>query len=935
MSRTYQVALILLAPCLAWSDTKDTPVGMLLLPGDAKLIRANSETALDAKTPDLLFPGDSLRTGSAPATFLFCAGKTKQTLAPSSVAIFESGQVKVKSGKVLAQQPSGSCFLPQVVRLSLASQQHYGASMTRGDSNPEIPAVPRAKLPPAVIAQLEPLEKSLAASPDDPSLLAAIAAVFEQANLPSNAFETYNQLRKKFPDAVWVKTKLFDLEQTLAAQTRAADAAGPDGNTYALLVGVSKYKDTNVSSLQFADRDAISFADVLNSPRGGGVPRENIMLLTNEKATTAAVRNAFQTFLKQRADKKDTVVVMIAGHGMVEDPGRKKGYILTHDTDLQDLPTTAMPMQELRDLFAEQLSRVGRVLMFVDVCRSGALGTMASTSINNDVAKLSETEGDLFLFMASRPRELSYESPDFGGGHGVFSYFVMKGLLADADEDKTGKVTIDNLIRYVRNQVETSTKKFQKVQHPNEAGSFKGEQALSDLSKPGVPLARHRMIFDSRAGEPMLFAANAPLPLPQDQTVAHRLEAFQKAVSSGRLLEGAGENAMDLLMLLKTNLTLANFELRRNQLRVALEDKAQGILLKYLAGDQIPQTKDDFAAGDRYMEAARKLTPESLFLEGRQNFFKGRAMLFEKKYKEAGALLEQAVRIDPEVGYTFNALGISYLEQAQFEKAIPAFRDAAKKAPHWAYPLHNLALSYSETGDFNGAIRSYMQAMRLAPKVSYLPYNLGLVYQRTGRRKDAEKWYKQAMILTPDSPEPYNALGTVKASTGKRKESEQYYRKALALNPQLLTARGNLALLLASSPDRFPEAVQLWQQNLAQAPDHLPSILPFAEALGNAGRTKEAIVQYQEVIRLQPDYVAARMALAALLLRDNRAVEALVELREASRREPASARIFERIGDAELASGNRAAARAAYELSMKNAEPAARKALNKKLERSR
>ena len=138
------------------------------------------------------------------------------------------------------------------------------------------------------------------------------------------------------------------------------------------------------------------------------------------------------------------------------------------------------------------------------------------------------------------------------------------------------------------------------------------------------------------------------------------------------------------------------------------------------------------------MEAARKLTQDSLLLEGRQDFFQGRTLLFDKKFPQAANLLEQAIRFDPGAAYGYNALGIAYLEQAQFDQALPAFRDAAQRAQHWAYPLHNLALAYVETGDYRSAIRSYQQAIRLTPQYSYLPYNLGLVYQRLNRRKEAE-----------------------------------------------------------------------------------------------------------------------------------------------------------------------------------------------------
>src|SRR6202044_3594435 len=118
------------------------------------------------------------------------------------------------------------------------------------------------------------------------------------------------------------------------------------------------------------------------------------------------------------------------------------------------------------------------------------------------------------------------------------------------------------------------------------------------------------------------------------------------------------------------------------------------------AGDATEQSRDEFQSGARYMDAARTLTEESLFLEGRQDFFQGRALLFDKKFPDAANLLEQSVRLDPGGAYAYNALGIAYLEQAQFDKAIPAFRDAFQRAQHWSYPLHNQALARVETGDY-------------------------------------------------------------------------------------------------------------------------------------------------------------------------------------------------------------------------------------------
>ena len=78
----------------------------------------------------------------------------------------------------------------------------------------------------------------------------------------------YYKLRAEWPDAVWVKSKIFDLEQALADQAAAATAAAAaGGQTYALLVGISKYAKPDLS-LQFADADADVFGRPSGKPSG-------------------------------------------------------------------------------------------------------------------------------------------------------------------------------------------------------------------------------------------------------------------------------------------------------------------------------------------------------------------------------------------------------------------------------------------------------------------------------------------------------------------------------------------------------------------------------------------------------------------------------------------------------------------------------------------
>ena len=42
----------------------------------------------------------------------------------------------------------------------------------------------------------------------------------------------------------------------------------------------------------------------------------------------------------------------------------------------------------------------------------------------------------VFSLTASRDRERSFESADWGGGHGIFTYYVVRGLEGEADDNR-------------------------------------------------------------------------------------------------------------------------------------------------------------------------------------------------------------------------------------------------------------------------------------------------------------------------------------------------------------------------------------------------------------------------------------------------------------------------------------------------------------------
>src|SRR5207302_6100057 len=176
---------------------KEDPVGLVLNPGGGKLLRADTETPLALRSGDLLFSGDSVKADAGPASYLYCPAKTIQTLSAAGEVRLDAKQPKVKAGKI-SEAPARACTLPQTLRVTVASQQHYGVTMTRGTPG-EAKGVPRDQLPADVKAQLQPLDAALSADPKDQAALVAEATIFENAKLPGNALEIYYKLRELWP----------------------------------------------------------------------------------------------------------------------------------------------------------------------------------------------------------------------------------------------------------------------------------------------------------------------------------------------------------------------------------------------------------------------------------------------------------------------------------------------------------------------------------------------------------------------------------------------------------------------------------------------------------------------------------------------------------------------------------------------------------------
>ena len=244
-------------------------------------------------------------------------------------------------------------------------------------------------------------------------------------------------------------------------------------------------------------------------------------------------------------------------------------------------------------------------------------------------------------------------------------------------------------------------------------------------------------------------------------------------------------------------------------------------------------------------------------LANKAKFMEGRALVENRQYQQGIAVLQQVVAADPDAPYTYNALGIAYMEQQQWNDAIRNFRLAADRAEKWVYPHYNLSRVYAALSRFPDAEQELRQGITIGEglglRYSYLYYNLGILYLFQGRANDAEQQFRRAIELKPDDALSYHNLGLIYQRRNNVREAETYFRKAADLDPQLVEPRMKLAELYRQRRDPELEESAL-REAVSADPRNAAAVGALAQFLFNARRLEEAEQLFLQMLAgdLQP-----------------------------------------------------------------------------------
>ena len=240
-----------------------------------------------------------------------------------------------------------------------------------------------------------------------------------------------------------------------------------DKNKIAIIIGVEKYENLTNLDAAFANRDANAFREY--AVRALGIDPSNINLLVDKDASRPKILKALKLWLPKIGGENRDIYLFFAGHGLASDDG-KNLYILPQDGDANLLEDTAITRNEIIKIL--QKTNPKSVTMFFDTCYSGQTRNeetlVASLRPVRIVADDQAIPNNFTIFTASANDQTSGSIEE--AKHGMFSYYLMKGMEGAADENEDNKISNGELIAYIQNNVSKVAFSQNREQDPGMSG---------------------------------------------------------------------------------------------------------------------------------------------------------------------------------------------------------------------------------------------------------------------------------------------------------------------------------------------------------------------------------------------------------------------------------------------------------------------------------
>ncbi len=234
-----------------------------------------------------------------------------------------------------------------------------------------------------------------------------------------------------------------------------------DGRLYskrvAVVIGINEYK--HWPSLTGASNDGRRVAQFLRDEGW-----DEVIEIYDDEATRRRMLKMLGTELPRITDDQTLAMIYFAGHGQTETlpGGGKRGYLIPVDGDTDDVFSTAISMDTVRDLSKRTPAK--HVYYAIDACYSGLALTRGITRPGGGppdvyLQKITSVPA-VQIITAGADGEQAIEI----GGQGLFTSYLLRAMQGEADFNHDGAVTASEIGAYVRPQVTNASRNRQTPQ---------------------------------------------------------------------------------------------------------------------------------------------------------------------------------------------------------------------------------------------------------------------------------------------------------------------------------------------------------------------------------------------------------------------------------------------------------------------------------------
>ncbi len=602
----------------------------------------------------------------------------------------------------------------------------------------------------------------------------------------------------------------------ISAQTKGAspitvvsDQSSVVSNTYAVVIGISDYQDPAIPDLRFADKDAEAFANYLRSNAVGKLDNDHLKLLVNQKATMAQFANALD-WLLENAKEGDQTIVYFSGHGDVEKKTlTQPGFLLCWDAPSRVyMAGGAFALSMLQEVITTLTTQnKSKVIVIADACRSGKL---SGSSVNGNQltnANLAKQYANEIKMLSCQPNEYSVEGMQWGGGRGIFSYYLMEALTGSADKNHDGNITSFEVGRFLEDSVFLGAKPqsqlpmiigdkseiVARVWH-NKDGWGSGDKSSSEGGWESGDLDTSQQVnisFDE---------VNNYIISSDDPVIPKLYGNLINRINEKKFFEPVADCADYYFNQLISNLKSKEIH-KKLQIKysTALQEDAQQIINKMLKVDLTEVALDKKLKLNKYKEYPHQIQ-RAIDLLGTSNllhkhlqsmkyFFEGLILSLENTLldQSIGRIcvdkFQTALNYSPDLPYVYNQLCLIYGKVFKMEDSTEYYgKKALEVHPGWTLPLSNLAYIFSTSIKKPKKVKHYLKlASAIDPNAPIILNYWGNYYVDNKRYNTAEQYFKKSLAQDSEYVDPYYNLACLYSLQNRIESAFVNLEKAIVL----------------------------------------------------------------------------------------------------------------------------------------------------------